>query len=287
MNISECHKKQITKVCDYLSSNLDDDMSLDMLSRVAACSKFHFHRIFKSFMGLSVIQFVQLSRMKRASFRLVFEPEQSITDIAYEAHFDSPEAFSRAFLRIFEQFPSQFRRRPEWPFWHSKYEFNPPINGDKIMDVNIIDFDERPVALVEHKGNPQKVYETASMFIAWRKSTGLSPIKNSETFGVPYSDPNDTAEEDFRFEICGSHKGVVPENEFGVKTGIIPSGRCALAIHHGSHDSISDTVYYLYQHWLPKSGQNLRDFPCFFQYMNFVHEVNENELITKIYLPLA
>ena len=49
---------------------------------------------------------------------------------------------------------------------------------------------------------------------------------------------------------------------------------------------MSDIVYYLYQTWLPDSGEELRDFPCFFHYLNFVHEVDECELVTDIYLPI-
>ncbi|PWI32500.1 AraC family transcriptional regulator [Vibrio albus] len=280
------HNQRIKRVCDFINGHLDQNITLEQLSDIAACSKYHFHRIFKSFMGLSAIQFVLLARMKRASFRLAFEPEQSITDIAYEAHFESPEAFSRAFTRIFGQSPSQFRNQPEWQSWHSKYEFNPPINGERIVEVKVVDFNEKEVALIEHRGSPRRVLDTAAKFISWRKTTGLSPVKTSETFGIPYSDPNDTADDEFRFDICGTHKGAVPDNGYGVKAGLIPGGRCAVAQHKGSHDRIGDTVYYLYQQWLPESGEQLRDFPCFFQYLNFVHEVDEWELLTNVYLPL-
>ncbi|WP_019615194.1 AraC family transcriptional regulator [Psychromonas ossibalaenae] len=286
MKVVQQNEERIRKVCDFINGNLDQDLSLELLSDTAACSKYHFHRIFKSFMGISTIQFVRLTRMKRASFRLAFEPEYSITDIAYEAHFESPEAFSRAFSRIFGQSPSLFRNRPEWQSWYSKYEFNPPINRKSAVKVKIIDFNERDVALIEHKGSPRLVFETVAKFIAWRKTTGLSPIKTSETFGIPYSDPNDTPDEEFRFDICGTHKGEVPENVYGIKSGVIPEGRCAVALHKGSHDLISETLYYLYQKWLPDSGKELRDFPCFFRYLNFVHEVDECELLTEIYLPL-
>ena len=34
------------------------------------------------------------------------------------------------------------------------------------------------------------------------------------------------------------------------------------------------------------SGETPRDFPLFFRYLNFVHEVGEHELQTDIYLPL-
>lgn len=286
MNVTKRHERQIKKVCDFIDATLDDELSLLQLSDVAASSKYHFHRIFKSCMGISAVQYVLLARMKRASFRLAFESEHSVTNIAFEAQFESLEAFSRAFSRIFGQSPSQFRNQPEWRSWHSKYEYHPPIIGECVMDVQIVDLDKKEVALIEHKGSPELIYETAAKFINWRKSTGLSPIKTSETFGIPHSDPNDTLDDEFQFDICGSHSGEVPANTYGVKAGIIPSGRCAIAIHKGSHDTIGDTVYYLYQKWLPDSGEDLRDFPCFFLYLNFVHEVDECELLTEIYLPI-
>ncbi|MCG9782498.1 AraC family transcriptional regulator [Vibrio brasiliensis] len=280
------HQRQVQKVCEFIDANLDETFSLEQLSEQAASSKYHFHRIFKSSLGISTIQYQLLAKLKRASFRLAFEREYSITDIAFEAGFDSPEAFSRAFSRTFSQTPSQFRHQPEWQCWHSKYDFRPPIYGEQTMEVKLVDFEQREVALIEHKGNPKRVYETAAKFIDWRKTTGLSPINSSHTFGIPHSDPNDTPEDEFRFDICGAHQGAVPDNPFGVKAGVIPAGRCAVAIHKGSHDKIGDTIYYLYQQWLPESGESLRDFPCFFRYLNFIHQVDEYQLETEVYLPL-
>jgi AraC family transcriptional regulator len=286
MNVTKRHQQRIRNVCDFINKNLDEELTLELLSSVANCSKYHFHRLFKASTGISTMQFVLLTRMKRASFRLAFEPEYSITDIAFEAHFYSPEAFSRAFSRNFGQSPTQFRHQPQWQLWHSKYEFSSPISGENTVEVKIVDFDEREVALIEHRGNPRLIYDTIGKFISWRKSTGLSPIKTSETFGIPHSDPNDTPDEAFRFDICGTHQGDVPENTYGVKSGIIPKGRCAVAVHKGGRDSMDETVYYLYQKWLADSGEELRDFPCFFRYLNFVHEVDECELLTEIYLPI-
>jgi len=280
------HLNRIERVCDYIAKHLDEALTLDVLSEVAICSKYHFHRLFKAYMGVSAVQYVQMARLKRASFRLAFEAKYSVTDIAYEAGFESPEAFSRAFSRIFDQTPSQFRTQPAWQHWHAQYAAQPPMQGESMLDVTVVDFAQREVALIEHKGHPDLVLETASKFIQWRKSTGLSPVDKSETFGVPYSDPSDTPADEFRFDICGTHQGEVPENIFGVKAGVIPAGRCAMAIHKGSHDRIGETVYQLYRSWLPQSGEELRDYPCFFHYLNFVHQVDECDLVTEVYLPL-
>ena len=286
MTAATLQQKRIKAVCDFIDEHLDETLTLESLSEVAVCSKYHFHRIFKSFTGISIMQYVLLSRMKRASFRLAFEPQVSVTNIAFEASFESLEAFSRAFSRLFKQTPTQFRKQPEWKVWHKQFEFKSPTIGEHPMNVRIIDFAKRDIAFITHKGSPELVYESSAKFIAWRKSSGLSPIKSSETFGIPYSDPSDTPEEEFRFDIAGSHQGVVPENAYGVQSGTIQSGRCAVVIHKGSHHSIGDSIRYLYQTWLPESGETLREYPCFFKYLNFVHEVDECDLLTEVYLPI-
>ena len=78
----------------------------------------------------------------------------------------------------------------------------------------------------------------------------------------------------------------MPDNPQGVITKKLPGGRCALLRHLGSLDNIGVSVHYLYGEWLPNSGEKLRNFPCFFHYINLLPEVLEHELITDIYLPL-
>ncbi|USD67550.1 AraC family transcriptional regulator [Vibrio sp. SCSIO 43136] len=286
MNASQRRQQQIKRVCDYIDTHLDETLSLDVLSQVAICSKYHFQRVFSAYVGISATQYVLLTRLKRASFRLVFEGDVSITDIAFEAQFESSEAFTRAFSRVFSQTPSQFRTQPEWQHWHSKYEFYPDALGEKALNVEIIDFAEEPVAVLEHKGSPHRIFDNVAKFVEWRKSTGFSPIRSSRTYGVAYSDPAQTPPEEFRFDICGSHVGDIPENQYGVKTGVIPAGRCAAAIHKGSHSNIGETICRLYQEWLPESGEELREYPVYFRYLNFIHEVDECDLLTEVYLPI-
>ena len=47
-----------------------------------------------------------------------------------------------------------------------------------------------------------------------------------------------------------------------------------------------ESAYYLYREWLPTSGEDLRDFPLFFHYLNLIPETPEHELLTDVYLPL-
>lgn len=154
------------------------------------------------------------------------------------------------------------------------------------MEVKIVDFAATKVALLEHLGPAEKVLETAGKFINWRKETGLSPVKTSKTFGIAYSDPKTTAPDEFRWDVCGSITGDVPANNYGVKLGEIPAGRCAVIRHIGSHAQLDQSIYYFCQQWLPKSDEEVRDYPCFFDYISLMFEVDECDLITDIYFPL-
>ncbi|MEJ1958513.1 MAG: GyrI-like domain-containing protein [Nitrosomonadales bacterium] len=72
----------------------------------------------------------------------------------------------------------------------------------------------------------------------WRKTSGLSPVESSKTFGIAYDNPDTTEPDKFRFDICGSVTEDIPDNPQGVRNSIIPEGRCAVVRHLGSHDRI-------------------------------------------------
>ncbi|MGI4958955.1 MAG: helix-turn-helix domain-containing protein, partial [Janthinobacterium lividum] len=108
---------RMQRVLDHIDQHLDGDLNLETLSGVAAFSKYHFHRQFTATFELSVHRYVQLARMKRASYRLAYRSAESVTDIAMDAGYEAPDAFARAFRQRFGQSPSAFRKLPNWKPW--------------------------------------------------------------------------------------------------------------------------------------------------------------------------
>jgi len=282
---ADAYARRFNRVFDYIDAHLDEELSVERLSQVANFSKYHFHRQFSEYAGIGISRYVQLMRLKRASYRLVFSEETAIIEIALEAGFENPESFSRAFKKAFGQTPSQFRTAPAWHAWKARY----PIakrHRRGTMDVKIVDFAETPVAALEHRGKPETVPDSVRVFIEWRKQSKLSPVESSRTLGIVYDDPKTAEPEAFRFDICGEVSGDVPENPQGVVQKVIPGGRCAVVRHLGSHERIGESIYPLYREWLPRSGEEPRDFPLVFHYVNLLPETPEHELITDVYLPL-
>lgn len=81
------YENRMMKVCEYIQSHLDDDLSLDSLSQIAHFSRYHFHRQFADFVGINVAKYIQISRLKRAAYHLVFEPKLRVIDIALPSQF--------------------------------------------------------------------------------------------------------------------------------------------------------------------------------------------------------
>ncbi len=108
------YEARMRRVLDHIDRHLDADLDLDAVSAVAAFSKFHFHRQFTATFGLSVHRYVQLARMKRASYQLAHMDALDVTEIAMDAGYDAPDAFARAFRQRFGQSPSSFRKSPVW-----------------------------------------------------------------------------------------------------------------------------------------------------------------------------
>ena len=50
----DTYHSRFRKVLEYIDSHLDDDLSVDHLSNVAAFSKYHFHRQLSELFGISV-----------------------------------------------------------------------------------------------------------------------------------------------------------------------------------------------------------------------------------------
>lgn len=276
------------KVLRYIDMNLDEDLNIDTLSNIAAFSRFHFHRQFTALFGVTIFKYIQLLRLKRASYKLAFR-DDSIIDIALASGYDGPEAFTRAFKKHIGQPPSAFKKNP---IWESLTIFD-LLHEVTIMKtdrtprppVTFINFPETRIAVLEHQGDPARIGESIRRFIDWRKATGLTP-KISATFNILYVDPLTTPPEDYRIDLCATIKTPVAANNVGIIEKVIPGGRCAVLRHTGSDSGLRDSVSYLYADWLPQSGEELRDFPIYCQRVRFFPDVPEHEAITDIFLPL-
>lgn len=280
------------KVLAHIDAHLDESLTVERLSGIAAFSKYHFHRQFTALFGLGVYKYVQLVRLRRAAYQLAFRGNLRVIEIALGSGYESHEAFSRAFKKTVGQTPTEFREKPQWDAWHAAYHPLTELRMQHMtpnelkLKVTIVDFAETQVATIEHRGDPRTIGTSVRKLIEWRKQNNLPP-RLSATFNIFYDDPAATSPEAFRLDLCAATNAPVSENAFGVVQKVIPGGRCAVLRHVGSDDTLGTSVRALYSSWLPVSGEEPRDFPLFVQRVRFFPDVPEADAITDIFLPLA
>lgn len=153
------------------------------------------------------------------------------------------------------------------------------------MEVKIVTFPETLVAAIEHYGSPASEHDTVRKLIAWKlENRLLDPVKYRH-YGIHYADPRVTPPSEHRVDFCISFEEKVGDNIFGVSNKVMPCVRCARVRDTGSRYDNKAAVY-LYETWLPQSGEAVGDFPIFFHYVNVGPNVREEDMITDVYLPL-
>lgn len=152
------------------------------------------------------------------------------------------------------------------------------------MEVRIVQFPETKIAVAEHRGPPQFEYESSKRLIEWRIHNRLS-LGDHRTYGVHYTDPYTTPPADHRVDFCVTYDQPILPNAQGIVSKVIPACRCASARYLGSRTRNLAAIY-LFNEWLPQSGECAGGFPMFFHYVNVGLPVQDHEMITDVYLPL-
>lgn len=97
------------KVISYIESHLTEDIQLDSFPALIGYSKYHLLRIFKQETGRSIGEYIRQRRLAMAS-TLLLNTDQSILTIAFSLHFQSQEAFTRAFKDAYALPPGKYRK---------------------------------------------------------------------------------------------------------------------------------------------------------------------------------
>lgn len=101
-------ENSLKKIKNYIDSNLQENLDLDKLAKEAGYSKYHLERLFTKHYGCTVTKYIREERLKRAAIQLAFT-NASILEIALGACYESQQAFTLAFKRLYQTAPGSYR----------------------------------------------------------------------------------------------------------------------------------------------------------------------------------
>lgn len=287
------YTERMLRVVTYIQHHLDEDICLETLADVACFSPYHFHRIFRGFVGESVSEHVRRIKLERAAQRLK-QTDRSVLDIAFEAGYDAPEAFTRAFRKMFRVSPRQYRlanqplstrpARVHYSPGGTIRRLQPITIKEPTMQVEVKELPPIRVAFARHVGPYHECGKAWEALCLWAGPNGwFQP--GVQFIGLCCDDPDVTPPDKIRYDACLTvDESCKPEGEIGVQT--IEGGLYAVTTHHGSYTKLSDTYAALCGQWIPQRGYEIRSAPSLEIYLNDPNDTPEDELLTDVHVPL-
>ncbi len=109
MNMNPALFNQVASALDFIENNLSEKINLEDIARSACFSLFHFSRVFQSLTLISPYDYLIRRRTHEAAYKLI-NTDMKIIEIAFEFAFASPEVFNRAFKRVYQCQPNEYRK---------------------------------------------------------------------------------------------------------------------------------------------------------------------------------
>lgn len=282
---------------------LDEAIDLTALAHGAALSPFHFHRVFRGMVGETPLEMHRRLRLERAASQLL-RSHAAVTTLAFDAGYETHEAFTRAFRQAYGESPSAFRQnaqeasRPGRPpqihlAARSGIHFSPTANlpairfvkGEIAMNVTIEDMPALRVATVRHLGPYNRISEAFERLGQIAGPAGLLR-EGAIMLAIYHDDPETTPAEQLQSDagITVLQSAPLPH---GLDEKTLALGQYARATHLGPYATLGDTWARFMGEWLPASGKRVGSGSSYEVYRNNPSNAAPDELRTDLYLPIA
>lgn len=284
------YEDAVRRAVDRVVHSLDSGLDLPDLARQAALSPLHFHHVFRGMVGETPLEMHRRLRLERAAMQL--DGDRAITQIAFDAGYESHEAFTRAFRKTFAHSPSEFRARrirrieiatPNGVHWR---HVNLMFAGETHMEATIETMPEMMVATVRHTGPYNQIDRAFGKLGPIAGRAGLFALPGVKMVAIYYDDPQTTPAAELR-----SDAGlVVPAGTKlpdGLAAQTLAAGRYAKTVHAGPYTTIGDTWAQLMGGWIPQHDLRIANHVSYEVYLNDPTDTKPEDLRTEIYVPVA
>jgi AraC family transcriptional regulator len=267
--LTDWHGK-VEKALDRMFAALESGAApraLDGLEDEIASSPWHFRRTFAELTGETPIRCFRRLRLER-SMRRLRSGESSVTNEAFEAGFDTPEGFTKAFRKAFGISPQGARHLPDWKGTiPSPAGIHYREDGTRawftitkeftMYKVKIVSLPEMTGYGVENIGDYWNLPKLWGPFMAEAAKLGFVPPK-ARVMTV-FKDHSDAVpmEKKRSYPAALMPESAGLKDRDGLVTLTVPSGLYAIYPHFGSHEEIGDAWDDWRKNWLPTSGWKL------------------------------
>src|SRR5690606_24495582 len=101
---------EIDKAIDFLSTHLNQPLTVEEIASSVHLSVSHFSYLFKKKTGFTAIEYFNHLKIQQACQYLLFT-ELRVKEISYELGIDDPYYFTRIFTKVMDMSPNTYRKK--------------------------------------------------------------------------------------------------------------------------------------------------------------------------------
>jgi AraC family transcriptional regulator len=275
------YHRRIARVIEAILVDPAAPHTVDRLASVAGLSPFHFHRIYRALTGESVAATVQRLRLAKAAHQLKHAGD-SVTAIAFDVGYDSPQAFARAFRGFAGISPSEFRAR-QADLANPSVEAVSSMRSTQTTGTSGVEITQLPptdTLCLRHEG------PIAAIGLTYRKllrTLGLGETFSQGVIGICSGDP----EERDGFRYLAGIVPTAPIEPVGALQAVrVEGGLYAAYRLVGPPALIAPTFQTLFGGWLPQSGYDPDDRPALELYRHRSTPEARQECVIDLLIPI-
>lgn len=254
----------IQRFADYIEDHLDEELDINEAVSKSHISKFHFYRLFKAIVGITVHEYIKRRKLSKAAEHLR-NTNDDILMTAVKYGFNSQEVFTRNFKKLFHYPPAKFRSMNDYN-WRSSRTDKINVDALKLKIKNIsgkIEVNEKIEIIKELKlvgiervtsdNNSYTVIEAMEYFI--QEAERIPNIVNETIYRVCYD--LDQSEEIAQYkELIAVEVADHSDLPLGMTAKCIEYAKVVTYIHEGrlftgEEEKIINTYQFLYSYRIP------------------------------------
>ncbi|QBD80625.1 AraC family transcriptional regulator [Ktedonosporobacter rubrisoli] len=290
------YRAYIQASIDFIEDHLQEELTLEVLAKIAGFSPYHYSRVFHAYVGKPVMEYVTCRRLAYATLELV--GQKRIIDIALDYGFATHHGFAKAFRKVYGCSPRMYSARgsgrlpPKLDlFLLTQCQY---VKGALLMEAEIVARPAFKVAGYELKTTTRDNRSKQDIPTFWKSMTAEHfallhnqlPTLNEAELGLCF--PTAPAYGDFSYVIAvevSDFNGVpaelftaeIPEATYAVFSSPANDGEEQIA------SALQATWQYVYETWFPGSGYELATGKVDFEWYPCS---NQGEKV-KLFLPVS
>lgn len=294
--MSDHHRKEylgrVHRAQDFIEKNLGRSLTLDEIARAACFSPFHFHRLFSAVTGETLARFILRLRLERAAWHLARAPERPVTDVALECGFTSSAAFARAFRAEFAMAATDFRKLCkkdrkdgkaasevttylgqviQLPTRRSTMSESLNVEPLAPKSIEVRDLPAKTLAYLRHVGpyaGDAALFDRLwGQFCQWAGPRGVLARPGAEAMCVYHDNTDVTEEAKLRISLGFTVAPGTPTDP-PINLLEIPAGKYVVARYEIDPMYYGAAWAYVMGAWMPDSGYQPDDRPCYESFLN-------------------